>query len=228
MFNIYCPVDDGYFIHFQGLLFSFKLLLDVPHQIIIIDMGLSKENINTINNHFSFLKCKIVKTNTTRNEKLNYKFKIDIIEMMLKDNPEYSIMLDAKDHLKQPLSIIQEKAYLNKVLINDWGGLEKHWSHNICLETMGVSNNGEILNSSQYQSNNVVFHIPQCKEIMNTIILYGNNMNCLCPPGSSKSFEGESRHRQDQSVISIALKLHNIKATNFEYSTYHNTIILPN
>ena len=39
MFNIYCPVDDGYFIHFQGLLFSFKLLLDVPHQIIIIDFG---------------------------------------------------------------------------------------------------------------------------------------------------------------------------------------------
>ena len=56
MFNIYCPVDDGYFIHFQGLLFSFKLLLDVPHQIIIIDMGLCKKNINTINNHFSFFK----------------------------------------------------------------------------------------------------------------------------------------------------------------------------
>jgi hypothetical protein len=225
MFGIYCPVDDGYFIHFQGLLYSFKLLLDVEHQIIILDMGLSKKNIDYINNHFSFLNCKIIKTNTSRNDKLNYKFKIDTIEMILKDNYEYAIMLDAKDHLKAKLSEIQEKAKLNKVLINDYKSFEKDWTHNTCLETMGVINNEKILNSSQYQSNNVVFHLPQCREVIDTILLYGNNMNCLCPKGSAKSFEGESRHRQDQSVISISLKLHNIEATQWEYSTYHNTII---
>ena len=35
MFGIYLPVDEGYFLHFQGLLYSFKDLLDVDYKIII-------------------------------------------------------------------------------------------------------------------------------------------------------------------------------------------------
>tara|TARA_Y100000114_G_C11688626_1_gene292426 strand:+ start:45 stop:731 length:687 start_codon:yes stop_codon:yes gene_type:complete len=226
MFGIYCPVDDGYFLHFQGLLYSFSGYLDVPHEIIVYDMGLSDKYINIINTQFSYLKCKIVKTNTSRNDKLTYKFKINIIEMMKKDNYEFAIMLDAKDHLKTYLSVIQEEAKKSKVLIQYAGGcVEEDWTHNTCLEHMGVANNEKIKKSFQFQSNNVVFHIPQAIDIMNTIILYGNNMNCLCPAGSEKSFEGTSRHRQDQSVISISCKLHNIEHSSLFYSTYHNTIV---
>lgn len=224
MFGIFIPVDSNYFIHCQGLLFSFKLLLDTPHQINIVDMGLTKKQKDIINTHFSFLKCKIIDKPTPVKDKQNYKFKIDIIELMFKSNYEYTIILDAKDHLKAKLSEIQEKVKLSKVLINDIKNIEKEWTHDTCLETMGVINNEKILNSCQYQTNNVVFHNPKCKEIFETILLYGNNINCLAPNGSSKSFSGDSRHRQDQSVISISLKLHNIDATFWEYSTYHNTI----
>lgn len=225
MFGIYLPVDDGYFLHFQGLLFSFKLLLNTPHEINIIDMGLSDKNIKIINSHFSFLNCKIIKKNISSKDKKHYKFKIDIIEMMLKSNYEYTMMLDAKNHLKQPLSEIKQMAYLNKVLINSWGGTDLDWSHNTCLEKMNVLLRPEIVNTPQYQSNNPVFHIPQAREIMETIVKYGNDEDCLYPKGSSKTFEGVSRHRQDQSVISLSLKIHGIKAVGWEYSTYHNTIV---
>ncbi len=52
MFSIFIPCDIAYYIHCQGLLYSFKLLLDVEHQINIIDMGLSKKNIESIQNNF--------------------------------------------------------------------------------------------------------------------------------------------------------------------------------
>jgi len=60
MFGIYIPVDGNYFLHCQGLLFSFKLLLDTPHEINIVDMGLTKKQKEIINSHFSFLNCKII------------------------------------------------------------------------------------------------------------------------------------------------------------------------
>ena len=225
MFGIFIPVDGNYFLHCQGLLYSFKLLLDTPHEINIIDMGLTKKQKEVINSSFSLLNCKIIDKPTTGNDKYSYKFKIDIIEMMFKSNYEYTIILDAKNHLKAKLSEIQEKVKLSKVLINSIDYIEKDWTHNTCLETMGVMNNEEILNSGQYQSNNVVFYNPQCKEIFESIIMHGNNINCLYPKGSCKSFGGDSCHRQDQSVISISLKLQGIKPTNWEYSTFHNTII---
>jgi hypothetical protein len=84
----------------------------------------------------------------------------------------------------------------------------------------------EIKNSGQYQSNNPVFRINEAREIINDIIKYGMIDDCLCPKGSRKSFQGDSRHRQDQSVISITLKKHNILASNLQYSTYHNTITI--
>ena len=86
MFGIYLPVDEGYFIHFQGLLYSLKDLLDVDYKIHIIDIGLSAKNINILHKQFRFLDYEINKIPWTRETKLSYKFKIDIIELMTNSN----------------------------------------------------------------------------------------------------------------------------------------------
>tara|TARA_R100000388_G_scaffold94976_2_gene84690 strand:- start:1444 stop:2127 length:684 start_codon:yes stop_codon:yes gene_type:complete len=227
MFGIYLPVDEGYFIHFQGLLYSFKDLLDVDYKIHIIDIGLSARNLNILHKNFGFLDYEINKIPWTRDDKLSYKFKIDTIELMTKSNYDYTMMLDAKNHLKKKLSEII--SYLNEtpILIQDiYPYYERDWTHNIALECMGVIDNYEILNSYQYQSNNPVFDVNKSKEIMLDIVKYGNMKEALCPMGSKKSFDGESRHRQDQSVISCILKKHNIKPSKNLYSNYHNTIHL--
>ena len=227
MFGIYLPVDEGYFIHFQGLLYSFKDLLDVNYKIHIIDIGLSAKNINILHTQFKFLKFEINKIPWNRESKLNYKFKIDTIELMANSNYDYTMMLDAKNHLKDKLS--QIISYLDKslILIQDISPyFEKEWTHDLALETMGVNNNEEILNSFQYQSNNPVFDINNSRHIMLDVVKYGNMPNALSPIGSKKSFEGDSRHRQDQSVISCILKKHYIKPCHYLYSNYHNTIHL--
>ncbi len=227
MFGIYLPIDEGYFIHFQGLLYSLKDLLDVDYRIHIIDIGLSAKNINIMHKNFTFLEYEINKIPWTRETKINYKFKIDTIELMTKSNYNYTMMLDAKKHLKKKLSEIISYLDESPVLIQDiYPYLEKDWTHDIALKCMRVDNNDDILNSYQYQSNNPVFDIKRSKHIMLDIVKYGNMPNALAPVGSKKSFMGESRHRQDQSVISCILKKHCIKPSKRLYSTYHNTIYL--
>jgi len=225
MFGIYLPVDGAYFIHFQGLLYSFKNLLDEPYKIHIIDLGLSPKNIQVLNSHFKFFNFEINKIPWTKESKINYKFKIDIIEKMLSSGYDYAMMFDAKNHLKFKLSEIRRLLQFSPVLINDVAGLyEKDWTHNTALKAMGVWDNESILNSFQYQSNNPVFNLHTAKEIIKEIVKYGNLPEALAPPKSKKSFSGDSRHRQDQSVISCILKKHNIKPCSQMYSSYHNTI----
>jgi len=222
-FGIILYVCGGYFRHFQGLLYSFKTLLDMPHKIHIIDMGLSPQQINILNTNFNFLDFVIEKINI--GNKSTYEFKIRALQHSRQFNYDIIMLLDAKNHLKKPLSEIEKR--LDKVLIDDISPYyEKDWTHNTALKAMGVDNNEEILNSYQYQSNNPVFRVNQCEHILNDIFHYGTQIDCLAPKGSAKSFQGDSRHRQDQSVISIVLKKHGIKPTqSFNYSTYHNTLI---
>ena len=220
--GIFIPVNNCYFIHLQGLLYSFTNLLDLPYKIHLIDLGLTGKQINWINKHFKYLDIQIDDLNVQRNEIENYRFKIKTIQSMLNYDYEVCMMLDAKNHLKIPLSDIEK--HLDKVLINQIGCIEKDWTHDTCLEKMEATE--EIKNSGQYQSNNPVFRMNECREIIDDIVKYGMIDDCLCPKGSKKSFEGDSRHRQDQSVISITLKKHQVKASNLQYSTYHNTITI--
>lgn len=223
MFGIYLPVDKGYFIHFQGLLYSFKDLLNAPYHIHIIDMGLTEGQIDILNKQFGFLKFEINKIDTSRDDKLTYRFKIKTIKMMYESKYKFTMMLDSKNHLKKPLSDIIYNLTLKPVLINDIDAIEKDWTHDTCFKTMEIVDD-DIIHSNQYQSNNPVFYNSKTQEIMKEIIKYGLDNNCLCPVGSKKSFQGDSRHRQDQSVISLVLKKHNIKPTFWKYSNYHNTI----
>lgn len=227
MFGIYLPVDSAYFIHFQGLLYSFKDLLDVDYKIHIINLGLSDKNISILNKHFNFLDFQIDDIPWNAEAKSSYRFKIDIIEIMSKSNYNYTIMLDAKNHLKKKLSEIICYLDYSPVLIQDIAPYyERDWTHATSLKTMGVDNNPDVLDTFQYQSNNPVFDIHLAKNIMKEIVHYGHIKEALAPPGSRKSFEGDSRHRQDQSVISCILKKNNIKPCPFNYSNYHNTIHL--
>ena len=225
MFGIYIPVCNLYFIHLQGLLYSFKDLLDVDNTIYLIDLGLDLNQIVCLKNNFHWLNYKIITVD--QKYKINYKFKIKCIELMLKNNNKYSILLDAKNHLKWKLSKIISYLEYNPILIQDISPYPEYlWTHDICLKNMGVWDNEEIKNSNQFQSNNPVFYIEKVRDIMQDILKYGYDDNCIAPPGSRKSFEGESRHRQDQSIISITLKKHGIKPTHLNYSTFHNTIHL--
>jgi len=225
MFGIYLPVDEGYFLHFQGLLYSLKDLLDVEHKIIIVDIGLSVRNTEILYKHFKWLNFEILKIDWTSDDKKTYRFKVKVIELMLNSSFDYTMLLDSKNHLKSKLSFIISLLEKSPVLIQDISPyLEKDWTHKTALEFMGVSENEKILNSNQYQSNNPVFDRLKSIDIMKDIVKYGMNDTALCPLGSSKSFEGDSRHRQDQSVISVVLKLHGIKPTYELYSNYHNTI----
>jgi hypothetical protein len=227
MFGIYLPVDTGYFIHFQGLLYSFKDLLDTNYKIHIIDIGLSAKDLNILHGNFRFLNYEINKIPWDRESKINYKFKIDTIEQMLKSKYDYCIMLDAKNHLKKPLSSLLPYLEDTPVLIQDIKPyLEQDWTHDEALKCMGVYEDDTVLLTYQYQSNNPVFNMSTAKDIMKDIVKYGNMPNALAPLGSKKSFEGISRHRQDQSVISIVCKKHGIKPTFYNYSNYHNTIHL--
>ena len=225
MFGIYLPVDQGYFIHFQGLLYSFKTLLDTDYKIHIIDLGLNERNKSILKNNFKFLNFEINKIPWTSESKTNYKFKIDIIELMLNSQYDYTMMLDAKNHLKAKLTDLISYLSVSPVLINYVEYIEKDWTHDTSLKTMGVFNNEDIINTPQYQSNNPVFNLATAKDIMKEIVKYGNMKEALAPQGSRKSFKGESRHRQDQSIISCILKKHNVKPCEIDYSTYHNTIL---
>jgi len=221
-FGIILYVDSGYFKHFQGLLYSFKDLLDEDYKVHIIDMGLSPHHYNILQGNFSsFIDYTIEKIDI--GQKGNYEFKIKAIEHARQFNYDIIMLLDAKNHLKKPLSEIAEN--LDKVLINDIAFYyEKDWTHDTALKAMGVFENKEILDSYQYQSNNPVFRVSECEHILNDINHYGSMKDCLAPEGSAKSFTGNSRHRQDQSVISVVLKKHGIKPSYYNYSTYHNTI----
>ena len=226
MFGIFLPVDKAHFLHFQGLLYSLKDLLNVDYKIHIIDIGLNIKQIEILNKRFSFLNFEINKLKSSRDDKLSYRFKIKTIEMMYNSNYDYTMMLDSKNHLKLCLSSIVINVEKYNVLINEIVALEYEWTHKTCLLNMGIINDMEIINSNQYQSNNPVFYNKKCKDIFLDIIKYGNDDNCLCPIGSMKSLIGGEKctHRQDQSVISIVLKKHNIRAVNLIYSNYHNTI----
>ena len=107
MFGIYLPVDTGYFVHFQGLLYSFKELLDIDYKIHIIDIGLSDRDLKILNKNFRYLDFDIIKIPCNKESKINYKFKIDIIELMLYDNYDYCMMLDSKNHLKKNYNLKQ-------------------------------------------------------------------------------------------------------------------------
>ncbi len=220
--GIFIPVNTQYFIHLQGLLYSLKNLLDLPYKIHLIDMGLKGNQINHITKNWHYFNIQFDDINITRQDVETYRFKIKTIQSMLNYDYDMCIMLDAKNHLKIPLSQIEK--HLKKVLINGIDYIEKDWTHDTCLAKMEATE--EIKNSGQYQSNNPVFRMSEVREIINDIIKYGLNDDCLCPKGSAKSFEGESRHRQDQSVISITLKKHGIQPSSLEYSTYHNTITI--
>jgi hypothetical protein len=136
-------------------------------------------------------------------------------------------MLDAKNHLKKSLSSLLPYLEDTPVLIQDIKPyLEQDWTHDEALKCMGVYEDDTVLLTYQYQSNNPVFNMSTAKDIMKDIVKYGNMPNALAPLGSKKSFEGISRHRQDQSVISIVCKKHGIKPTFYNYSNYHNTIHL--
>jgi len=227
MFGIFLPVDTGYFVHFQGLLYSFKELLDIDYKIHIIDIGLSDRDLKILNKNFRFLDFDIIKIPYNRDSKINYKFKIDIIELMLYSKYDYCMMLDSKNHLKKKLSCLIPHLDYTPVLIQDIKPyLESEWTHDEALKTMGVYEDDTILLTYQYQSNNPIFNMATARDIMGDIVLYGNMPNALAPPGSKKSFEGDSRHRQDQSVISVVCKKHGVKPTFYNYSTYHNTIHL--
>ena len=220
--GIFIPVDSGYFRHIQGLLYSFKDLLDMPYKVHIIDMGLGENYKNVIKSNFGFIDFTFDKIEIGK--KINYEFKIRTLEYARQFNYDIIMMMDAKNHLKKPLSEIEKN--LDKVLIHDISPyLEKDWTHDTALKAMGVFDNKEILDSYQYQSNNPVFRVKECVHILNDINHYGLKEECLAPQGSAKSFSGDSRHRQDQSVISVVLKKHGIKPSpHFQYSTYHNTI----
>lgn len=221
-FGIFIPVNSNYYIHLQGLLYSFSFLLDEDYKIHIIDMGLNAKQKEHLFKQFSYLKVQIDDIFISSNDVHTYKFKIKTIQHMLNYDYEICMMLDAKNHLKYSLS--QINCILDRVLINAIDFIDKDWTHDTCLRVMEATE--EIKNSGQYQSNNPVFRMAQCKDIINDIVKYGLNDNCLCPEGSQKSFEGPSRHRQDQSVISITLKKHGIKPSRHNYSSYHNTIAI--
>jgi hypothetical protein len=221
-FGIFLPVNSNYYIHLQGLLYSFSYLLDEEYKIHIIDMGLKAKQREHIFKQFPQLKVQIDDIFISTNDIHTYRFKIKTIENMLNYDYDICIMLDAKNHLKYSLS--QINSILDRVLINQINCVEKDWTHDTCLKEMETTE--EIKNSGQYQSNNPVFRMAVCADIINDIVKFGLNDNCLCPEGSKKSFEGDSRHRQDQSVISITLKKHGIKPSRHNYSSYHNTITI--
>lgn len=225
-FGIFIPVNSQYFISLQGLLYSFKTLVNLTYKIHIIDMGLHANQINWIKKNFgsgiNHLFIQFDKINISHQDIKNYRFKIKTIQHMLNFDYDICMMFDSKNHLKIPLSEMNN--ILDRVLINEVKFIEKDWTHDTCLETMEASE--DIRNSFQYQSNNPVFRMAECKDIINDIIKYGMDDRCLCPKGSEKSMEGPSRHRQDQSVISITLKKHGIKPHIIEYTTYHNTIAI--
>lgn len=221
-FGIFLPVNSGYYLQLQGLLYSFTYLLDEDYKIHIIDMGLNEKQKKHIFKQFPYLKVQIDDIFISSQDVSTYRFKIKTIQSMLNFDYDICMMLDAKNHLKYSLSQINN--ILDRVLINQIECIEKDWTHDTCLKEMEATE--EIKNSGQYQSNNPVFRMSVAKDIINDIVKYGLNDNCLCPKGSAKSFEGDSRHRQDQSVISITLKKHGIKPSSHNYSSYHNTITI--
>lgn len=221
MFGIYIPATSGFFIHLQGLLYSFKYLLNEDYIIKIVDNGLTKKQIDWCKKNFNYLNLEILPLrNYTAKQKQAYKFKIDVIDLMIKDNYEFAMNMDCKNHLKMDLKKIKEEVKKTKILVNISGqNTEKSLTHEKSLQTMGIFEDNEIRNSYQYQAGNIVYHLPQALDIMKEIVKYGNDEMALCPPGSDLS-----NHRQDQSVCSVILKKNNIEPSYLNYASVHNTI----
>jgi len=226
MFGIYIPVNNAFFIHLQGLLYSMKGNLIRDHIVKILDNGLTSNQINFIKKNFSsFINIEIVPKKTyTPKERAGYKFKIDAIQMMIDDNYEFAMNMDCKNHLKVNLAKIMDEVKEKKVLCNVSCGFYEHQlTHEKALITMGVNNNDEIKNTLQIQAGNIAYHIPQALDIMKEIVKYGNDEFALFPPGSDLS-----NHRQDQSVCSVVLKKNGIIPTGTYYASIHNTIAVIN
>ena len=223
MFGIYIPANSAFFIHLQGLLYSMKGLLIQDHIVKIVDNGLTENQKNFIKkNYSSFINIEITPKKTyTTSERNAYKFKIDVIQMMVDDNYEYAMNMDCKNHLKINLAKIMDEVKKKKILCNISGEIYEHkFTHPKAFITMNVNDNDEIKNSWQIQAGNIVYHLPQALDIMKEIIKYGNDPFALYPPGSDLS-----NHRQDQSVCSVILKKNNIEPSGLFYATVHNTIV---
>ena len=116
MFGIYIPANSAFFIHLQGLLYSMKGLLIQDHIVKIVDNGLTENQKNFIKKNFgSFINIEITPKKTyTTSERNAYKFKIDVIQMMVDDNYEYAMNMDCKNHLKINLAKIMDEVKKKK------------------------------------------------------------------------------------------------------------------
>jgi hypothetical protein len=225
MFEIYVPINKGFFVHLQGLLYSFKFLLDIPVQIIVIDMGLTPRQANTLNTMFKFLpSLTVIKSKTYNKKELDdYVFKIDVYERMLNSNSNYCMYLDSKCHLKMSLSSIIKQLDDCSILINKTGVKEADYTSHKTLDYLNVSK--EDRESLMYQATGFVIKKDEKgKQILEEFVNKGRDMMVLSPPDSKKLFDGSPNcHRQDQSMVSLVIKkLGGNKDVPF-YS-WHNTI----
>jgi len=222
--NIFTISNNAYFIHLQGLLYSLKALCDIPYQVYIYDIGLTNYQIKTIKNQFNFLPIEIIKSKKkyTHQEILEYKFKVDLWEIM-KHTEGYILYHDAKNHQKYKLSKCLELLKNYDILITGSNCLEYLFTHIDCIKYMECE---EFNKTYQIQSGLFFFNnIKKGNDLINDMVKYGNIKECLCPDGSNKNMEGgKNTHRQDQSIFSLLVKKHKLNYKLCDFGTYHNTI----
>lgn len=224
MINIFTICNSGYFIHLQGLLYSFKGLCDLPYKIYIYDIGLNERQRKIIKNSFNFLSIDIIPAikKYTREDILSYKFKVDLWEQM-KEKEGYILFHDSKNHQKFKLSKCIELLENYDILLTSSDCIEKDFTHSKCIDIMECT---EYNNTYQLQSGLwMIKNEGIGKELIKYISVYGNIKDCLNPEGSRKNMNsGPETHRQDQSIFSLLVKKLKMNILICEFATFHNTI----
>jgi hypothetical protein len=225
MFHIYTCSNSQYFNHLQGLLYSFKGLTDSPYHVFIIDIGLTPNQIHIINTLFNFLVVSIIKPKRKylKKDMDSYLFKIDAFEMMLNDSSEYAIWQDAKNHFKMSMSHL--KIYLDQftLIINLAGVKEEDFTSHITLKKMNINDSDR--ETQQFQATGLAIKKNETgKKILEDIVKYGNDPECLAPIKSSKLMHPHiDCHRQDQSIVSLVVKKYKAYK-DLPFYSLHNTI----
>ncbi len=226
------PVNEGYFLHFQSLLYSFKELIPEDTILYIFDNGLSDKSKNILK-RFDYIKYEIIDQPLTNDDKDTYRFKSRCIENMVNNilTDEHILLIcDAKNQLKYHYLELERILKLQPFYAGSESGTEGDWTDERAIIEMGFENIEEIKKMPQIQSNALLVDYSNKigKTFLNNIIHYSKNNNILCPPGSFKGMDGTNprTHRQDQSVLSLVIKKMNIDYKSFLYFTFHNTIHL--
>jgi hypothetical protein len=218
MIHIYTICDHAYFIHLQGLLYSFKHFLDLPFRVFVCDIGLTPKQREYISTRFAWANPEIVPW--TAGDRTSYLFKIDVFQHAL-DNPcDYVMYQDAKNHLKQPLSRCIADLSDGDVLGIYNGVIEGEWTHDRCIAKMGCE---QFRHTGQITAG--VWMSRYDRDFFEDVLRYGRDPECLTPKGSRKEMAPSPRnHRQDQSVFSLCIKKRGMKFVNKLFSSNHNTI----